>query len=158
MSDEPSDKPISEGGDPLVDRLVASENAQLGQDLSEDVAQSEYFRASIPKDDIQLEESRHRQSMQISAFSSGFTFAALLYIVATVIGGSIAYGFVKGSPVDWHLTLLAAAFIIPPTVIVIVLIRSVYASQPDNSSDNLPALNLIKEIAVAIKEVFASGK
>ncbi|MDC7691720.1 hypothetical protein [Vogesella indigofera] len=159
MSNELSRAANNEGGDPLVEILVASGTPQLGEDLSEDsIPASGNLRTITRSDDIQLEEWNHRKNMQISAFSNGFSFAALLYIVATAIGGSIAYGFVKGTPVNWHLTLLAAAFIIPPTVIVIVLIRSVYSDQTENSSDHLPALNLIKEIAVALKEVFSSGK
>jgi membrane protein implicated in regulation of membrane protease activity len=79
-------------------------------------------------------------------------------IVAAIIGLIVANGFVIGKTVDWHLTLLAAAFAIPATVIVIAIIRSVYASQKQEDTDNLPALNLIKEIVVAVKEVLSSGK
>lgn len=160
MTDRTGDQAHNEGGDPLVDRLEASGSAELGEDLSEDLSINAHLQQqNTRKYDIQLDEWEHRKNMQISAFSTGLSFACMLYLVATVIGGSIAYGFVKGTKVDWHLTLLAAAFIIPPTVIVIVLIRSVYTNPAETSaSDNLPALNLIKEIAVAIKEIFSSSK
>lgn len=159
MTENVENPTSNEGEDPLVRMYEANSSAELGQDLSEDDSSKATAANQNKGFDYQLDEWNHRKSMQLSAFSIGFTFAFLLYLVATVIGASVAYGFVKGTKVDWHLTLLAAAFIIPPTVIVIVLIRSIYTNQADNNpSDNLPALNLVKEIALALKEILPSSK
>lgn len=147
--------------DDLIRKLEATQSHSLDNpsvDFSEDSLKKGLSPSEQAKTDIQLEEWQHRKTMQLSVFSSGLTFAALLYIVAAIIGIIVAYGFAIGKNVDWHLTLLAAAFAIPATVIVIAIIRSVYASQKPEDGDNLPALNLIKEIIVAVKEVLSSGK
>lgn len=125
-----------------------------GTDLSQD---SENNKQQSVQDTIAYQESTDRRSMQWSLFNSAIMLSVLMFIFA----GVLAVAIVSKDPnkLDWHLPLLAAAFVVPPTLILIAIIRAIYpSSAKSDDKDNLPALNLVKEIAVAIKEAAKAVK
>lgn len=123
---------------------------EIGVDLSQD---SEDNKKQSVQDTIAFQESADRRSMQRSLFNSAISLSVLMFSFAAVLVSVIVYKATDTSKFDWHLPLLAAAFVVPPTLILIAIIRAIYPSSgKSDDKDNLPALNLIKEIAVAVKE------
>lgn len=106
-------------------------------------------------DDYQIIEFNHRSKIQknlmcfVMCISAGLLFAA--------VGG--LFWLIYSNNTDFHMAILVGAFLIPPTVMTIVAVKAAHKEAQDNdATDKLPALNLIKEIAVALKEAFSSAK
>ncbi len=143
---------MAEENDFLVKRL--EEKKQVNDDLSQDPPATD----TSVMDTLAFQESIDRRSMQRSLFSSAITIALLLFTSAIVLAGMVIAFHDK---VDWHLAVLAGVFIIPPTLIMIAIIKAIYPnSSPKDSTANesLPALNLIKEIVIAFKEAASALK
>lgn len=87
-------------------------------------------------------------------------FVALLFLVAVFYGGVILYLLV-GDPsgaVHWHASILVAAFVVPPTVMLVALLRSVYAASEDEKNQSLlPVVTMLKDTALAIAGMFKKG-
>jgi hypothetical protein len=125
-----------------------------GTDLSQD---SENNKQQSVQDTIAYQESADRRSMQLTLFNSAIMLSILMFVFAGIL--AIAIVTKDSNKLDWHLPLLAAAFVVPPTLILIAIIRAIYpSSAKSDDKDNLPALNLVKEIAVAIKEAAKAVK
>lgn len=60
----------------------------------------------------------------------------------------------RGHEIHWHASILAAAFVVPPTIIMVALLRAVYSSKLEKESDPAPALAFIKEVLSSIAEIF----
>lgn len=90
-----------------------------------------------------------------SLFSSAISLSVILYMTAIVIAGAMVYMLNKNSDIHWHASLLVAAFVIPPTVIILALMRGVFKSNTqDQDSTGLPAADLVKDV---YKEIFKKG-
>nr|WP_313657454.1 hypothetical protein [Achromobacter ruhlandii] len=112
---------------------------------------------------LATQESAHRINQQQTIFSSLLSLIVLLYLIGAVFSGVALYLAAQGvNKVDWHTWLLGLAFIVPPTVLSIVLVRASYYSNSTqdkgDASDNLPALSLVKEIAKACTEAVKASK
>ena len=105
-----------------------------------------------------LEEHSHRLNLQRTVASSALAFAALFFMAAIVFGGVLAYKLAgdDGAKIHWHASILVAAFVVPPTVILIALLRAVYdAGAPkDTDGDAAPALAFIKEVLSSVAVIF----
>lgn len=112
------------------------------------------------KANLGLEEHSHRLSLQRSVAYSAMAFVALLFLVAVFYGGVILYLLV-GDPsgaVHWHASILVAAFVVPPTVMLVALLRSVYAASEDEKNQSLlPVVTMLKDTALAIAGMFKKG-
>ncbi|MFM0569129.1 hypothetical protein PQQ88_12450 [Paraburkholderia caledonica] len=152
MAETDQSNPTTELDETKVDSAIAQLSGAVG-DLSQD---------DVPApaaDNIALQESAHRTNLQRHAFLSATGAAMLLYIAAMTFGGLLIYRYcVKGMDIDWHISALAGAFVVPPTVVIIALIRAIYHKEEKASGDSLPALNLLKDIAVAVKEAVKAVK
>jgi hypothetical protein len=113
------------------------------------------------KTSIATEESQHRRGQELTISSSAIALAALLFIAAVSFGLITVFKVSDSAAdrtVDWHVLFVPLAFVIPPTVIIVALIRSIYSrSKHGSDADDLPALSLVKEIAIALKELFSKG-
>lgn len=134
--------------------------------LSKDSAANDLSAGSVsPKvladDSIALKELQHRHGLQQSVFSCAIAAAVLLYFSAVIFAGMVLSHSGPGQiGSDWHSSLLAGAFIVPPTVMVVVLIRSVYSSTGSKgaSADDLPSVSFAKEIVSIAKDLASLGK
>lgn len=122
---------------------------------------------NLPKRDVKtiplgLDEQAHRFSTEKTLFSSAIGIAVLLYMTAIVMGVCLMVALQTHPNIHWHVSVLIAAFIVPPTVIFVSLIRAVYRkpdaavaeddNQPEESA--LPALDMMKDFAKEVgKEV-----
>lgn len=157
----PNGQAPSQGlADAFGDALSASsekKDSAIGADLSAGYVPPKV----LSEDSLGLTEQRHRHGLQQSIFSCAITVAVVLYISAIVFAGFV---LLKSAPgqlgADWHSSLLAGAFIVPPTVMMIVLIRAVYASanSKEASADDLPSISLVKEILAIVKDAAGTGK
>ena len=101
-----------------------------------------------------LEEHSHRLNLQRSLFSSVLAFAAMLYLVAVVMGFLLIGKLNDNANLHWHASLLIAAFIIPPTVLTVGLMRGIFKDKdekkdPPEDATHQSILDIGKE---AVKE------
>ncbi|ARV18672.1 hypothetical protein AEP_01728 [Curvibacter sp. AEP1-3] len=136
--------------------MAEADNSNLG-DLSDGD-----LRADVSKSvDLGLEEQKHRFSTEQTLFSSAIGFAVLLYMTAIVMGAVLVFSLQKDPKIHWHVSLLIASFIVPPTVIMVSLIRAVYkkpekASSKDETQESaLPTLDLVKDFAKEVSKEMA---
>lgn len=102
-----------------------------------------------------LEEHHHRLSLQRSLFNTALGFAALLYLSAIGMG-VILIGMLHDKPsLHWHASILVAAFVIPPTLITVGLMRGIFKDKEekkDPSASDLANQSIIEIGKEAIKE------
>lgn len=107
---------------------------------------------------LTLDEHKYRLSQRQSLFSSAICFVALLFLVAVVYGGFLLVAVLTHptSNLHWHASILIAAFIAPPTITLIALMRLVYAPEQKEAETPAltPALSMVKEAAGAVAAVF----
>lgn len=93
----------------------------------------------------------HRQSL----FSAALALATVLYIAAIGIALVMLGLLASNEKLHWHASLLVAAFIIPPTVIVIGLMRGIFRSgNSDKDDTGIPFVDMTKDV---YKEVMKRG-
>ncbi|MBJ9675224.1 hypothetical protein [Burkholderia gladioli] len=127
------------------------------QDLSQDPAPA----VAPAADNIALQEMVHRTGIQKLIVKCAMGLVATLYLAGIVFACFIlrVYYLNPKLIIDWHTSALAGAFVVPPTLIAIALVRAVYKDGGDKKEEeSLPALNLIKEIALAVKEAAKAVK
>lgn len=144
--------------EPPEDYLEGLLNDPSFDDLSSDsVAKELSTQEKSELSSIGLEEFTHRRDQQLTIASSAVSFAALLFMAAATFGAAAIYCFAAtGHPTDWHVYFLPISFLIPPTIIILALIRSMYREEPSKTAvatESFPALTLVKEIASACVEV-----
>lgn len=137
--------------------MAETGNSSLG-DLSEGDVRSDVSNSV----DLGLAEQKHRFSTERTLFSSALGFAVLLYMTAIVMGGILVVNLQTHPEIHWHASLLIASFIVPPTVIVVSLIRAVYkkhekpSAKDDEFEDSaLPAFDLMKDFAKEVGKEMA---
>lgn len=135
-------------------------DAALGGNGNPDLSAGGLPAVQTQRISLATEESAHRINQQRTLFSSLIALIVLLYMIGAVFSGIALYIASQGQPkVDWHTWLLGLTFIIPPTVLSIVLVRATYSRpQQDDATENLPALNLMKEVAKACADAFKAAK
>lgn len=129
---------------------------------SGDLSQGDVPNAESTTIDLGLNEQKHRFSTEKTLFSSAIGIAVLLYMTAIFFGFCLMVALQTHPDIHWHVSILIAAFIVPPTVIFVSLIRAVYrkpdvvtAEEDGKSVDTgLPALDMMKDFAKEVgKEV-----
>lgn len=126
------------------------------------MAEDDLLSGSVPdlkkaEDSFGAEEHRHRLNLQRSLFSSGLAFAALLYMTALAMGFILLYMLNQNPDIHWHASLLIAAFVIPPTIIVLGLVRSIFGDkkQKDDDAIGVPIADMTKEVMKKALDVLA---
>ncbi len=159
--------PVSEKTEKATTDEAGLDRTDPNKDLSADKSQ---LNSKVEQPDSwALRSTVHRENLQQNVFSCAVSLVAFLYISAIVFVGCVLYlSATTPKDINWHFSLLAGALIIPPTVILLVLIRSIYvnASQKNEEKDkvkdvtigDLPALSMIKELIALSKDVVALGK
>lgn len=142
------------------------EPAPLSPDTQTSQVTSDLSGAALPPTLVKnraalgLEEHSHRIGLQRTVANSALTFVALLFIVAVVYGGVILY-LLMGDPsrsVHWHASILVAAFVVPPTVVLVAVLRAVYAATEDEKNQSfIPLATLFKDTVMAIAGMFKKG-
>lgn len=119
------------------------------------MAEDDLLSGSVPdltkKDtDLGIKEHAHRMDMQQSLFSSALAFAALLYMVAVAMGFIMLWMLNEKPSLHWHASILVGAFIIPPTIIVVGLMRALFKEQKskdkEDDSTGVPIADICKEV------------
>jgi len=83
--------------------------------------------------------------------------SVLLLVAAIVMAGCMLWLIAHDSSIHWHSSILVAALTIPPTVIMVAVLRSVFqTTQKDKEEKNeptsWPAQEVVKELIKALKE------
>ncbi|MCR4143497.1 hypothetical protein [Alcaligenes faecalis] len=97
----------------------------------------------------------HSKSQQLTVFSITATLVVLLYLAATLFAGTALYMALSKYSVDWHTWLIALAFLLPPTILTVALVRAVYPKPSDKNEEGLqsiPAVKAATELLKSIKE------
>ena len=108
----------------------------MSKDDSLDLSMDDLDHAETAKTNLGLEEQLHRRGLQQSAFSAGLAFAALLFMVAVFFGGCLLFQLNKQPGMHWHASVLVAAFIVPPIVIYLSILKAVYKKDMGESSED----------------------
>lgn len=114
----------------------------------------------LPKEEratvsLATEAWAHSKSQQLTAFAITATLAVLLYLAATLFAGTALYMALNEYSVDWHTWLIALAFLLPPTILTVALVRAVYPKPSDKNEEGLqsiPAVKAMTELFKAVKE------
>lgn len=107
-------------------------------EANDDLLSGTVPRAEEQTSSMGLDEHNHRLNMQRSLFSSVLSFAAMLYMVAVAMGFLLIAKLNDNANLHWHASLLIAAFVIPPTVLTVGLMRGIFKDKnekKDNPED-----------------------
>lgn len=107
-------------------------------EANDDLLSGTVPRAEEKTSSMGLEEHSHRLNLQRSLFSSVLSFAAMLYMVAVAMGFLLIGKLNDNANLHWHASLLIAAFVIPPTVLTVGLMRGIFKDKnekKDNPED-----------------------
>ena len=139
---------------PEADGFVANAADPVG-DLSAGILpESEKQKANFG-----LKEFEHRLSQQKTAATTAIVWATILFMTAMVFGGCFVNALVhEAENLNWHATIIVGAFVIPPTIILVALIRSVYPPKESDEDLQVPAIAFLKELASAVAAVFKAAK
>ncbi|WP_265655763.1 hypothetical protein [Verminephrobacter aporrectodeae] len=98
---------------------------------------------------IGLEEQKHKLNTEQCVFKWTLRCASILFVVAISIAVIILFMLNANPQIHWHASLLVTAFVIPPTVIVIGLLRSVSKMKGNDKDDHgtgLVSLDIILDM------------
>lgn len=126
----------------------------FGLDLSGDSLPSEEADSLT----LGAEQWQHQKDQQRYAFRIAAVISCALYLAAAVFAFvPVMLAFV-GQSVDWHTWLIPVSFLLPPTVIVVALLRSVYPKTSGNVNfvDDAPATSTLREVCQTIRDVCKS--
>ena len=102
------------------------------------------------QDNTGIEEHEHRLNLQRSLFNSALLFAFLLYMAGIGMGVYLLILLGSNPNIHWHAAILVAAFIAPPTIIILALVRGLFQEKKDknNEADSTGVLtaDMTKEI------------
>lgn len=108
---------------------------------------------------IGLREFNHRIHQQLNASNAAIWLAFLLFGFAIFIGACFVYALVaKEMDLSWHATILVAAFVVPPTILISSLLRAVFRPKDKEEDSTVPALAFIKELTSAIATTWKAAK
>lgn len=119
------------------------------------MASDDLLEGSVPENekgstDLALKEHQQFYGLRQSVFSSALAFVAVLYMAAIVIAIILVCNMIDKdkSNLHWHASILVAAFVIPPTVILVALMKGVFKGKDAEKDDSsgMPLADLSKEI------------
>ena len=122
-------------------------------DLSEDSLPAQEKAVA----NLGIEESAHRIGAQKTAINAAITMSVLLLMAAIAMAGCMLWLTAHDSSIHWHSSILVAALTIPPTVIMVAVLRSVFQiTQKDKEEKSeatpWPAQEVVKELIKALKQ------
>lgn len=102
-----------------------------------------------------LKAHRHQIQQQQTIANTALSFAAILFMTAIVMGGYLVHKLSDGDgeKIHWHAAILVAAFVVPPTIVVVALLRAAYGSKEKEETSG-PALAFAKELVGIIKQAW----
>lgn len=136
-------------------------------EANDDLLSGTVPRAEEQTSNMGLEEHSHRLNLQRSLFSSVLAFAAMLYMVAVGMGFLLIGKLNDNANLHWHASLLIAAFVIPPTVLTVGLMRGIFKDKDEKKDPSDDATNqsmaeigkeATKEFAKEVGKTFAKTK
>lgn len=111
----------------------------------------------LGRTDFGVQEFAHRSEMQRNVIKWALRLSIALYLFAMLAFLLVLY---TNPRLELHVSTLLIGFFVPPTVIMLVTIKAAHSDKPKEpaAADNLPALNLLKEIAIAVREAIKAVK
>lgn len=116
----------------------------------------------VPKRDsdaatLGIREHHQFLNLRQSLFSSVLALVTLLYMTAIVAAGLLLNKLVDNQDLHWHASILVAAFVVPPTVLLIALMRGILkGKEPEkDESFSFPMADLMKEVVKRGVETFS---
>lgn len=107
---------------------------------------------------IGLQDQQHRHQLQRRAANVAIWLPITMFIVAAYFAWRVLRAFLKGQvELDWHVTLFVAAFVVPPTIILMAFTRAAYDAKHERT-DSAPVLKFIKEVIDAVKDAVKAVK
>ena len=131
--------------DPMAVPLHAGSDCDLRVDAMEHIRHESAGLA--------LQEFDHRAAQQRSVFSSALGLIAVLYVVAIVFATVGLFHMTGRLAADWHAAILGSTYVIPPTLLLMALIRAIYARQESGDRSDVPAAELAKEALGACRDL-----
>ncbi|MPT00242.1 MAG: hypothetical protein E2581_17315 [Pseudomonas sp.] len=122
---------------------------------TEDLLEGKVPPAKAKSLDKGIKELEQFLNLRQSVFSSAIALATLLYLTAIALSGILVFMLPGNKDIHWHASLLVAAFVIPPTVLLLSLMKGVFKSTPEEKDETgIPTVDVSKDF---IKEVFKKG-
>lgn len=103
---------------------------------------------------IGIEAFNHKRTLELNLFNTIATFSSLLFIVAAIL----AIMVIQKENADWHVFLMATAFTVPPTVMIIAAVRGIYGKHEKEIKNEMPVISMVKEIGTVVKDCFVTIK
>lgn len=105
------------------------------------------------------EEQRQNRRLKSFIFWAAIFFSYTLLAAFCIFLWSIAHLSRElahaGKPInlDWHLLIFSSIMIVPATVIITILARSIFLSSNTDDEEKLPSISFIKDIVETVKAV-----
>lgn len=112
----------------------------------DDLSAGDLPKAETAAVNLGLEEQAHRIRLQTNAFNAAILFAVVLLMVAVVLAFVSLQLYAAKDAVDWHVTLLVAAVLVPATVTMVAAVRAAFPKAVDKDEDLLPTMKALKEL------------
>src|SRR4051812_48002433 len=123
-----------------------------------DLSAGELPSIEISKLNLGTQDQQHRHKLQRQAANVAIAVPVALFLAAGIFAWRILCAFLEGDiELDWHVTLFIAAFVVPPTIILMAFTRAAYDSKHERT-DSAPVLKFVKEVIDAIKDAVKAVK
>lgn len=106
-----------------------------------------------------IAESAHRIGTQKSVLNAALALSTVLFMAAIFMALCMLYLIANNPQIHWHSSILVAALTIPPTVVMVAVLRAVFrVAQKDQEkpekeeSTSWPTQEVAKELISAVRE------
>lgn len=125
--------------------------------MAEDLSADSLSQIDREVANLGLIESSHRRSAQDTAVSAAITVSVLMFMTAVFLAGCLVYLIAQNPQIHWHSSILIAALTIPPTVMMVTVIRAVFQNSQQEKDEKpeptpWPVQEAGKELIKAMKE------
>lgn len=127
----------------------------------EDFSAGTLQRSEIATVNLGISESQHRIGSQKTVFGAVVTFSAIMFAAAVGVTVVLVYLLSSNPNIHWHVSLLVATLAVPPTVMMVALLRAVSQTEKEKQDKDdkpvFPAHELVKEVAKGLKDAVAKA-
>ena len=106
-----------------------------------------------------IAESAHRIGTQKTVLNAALALSTVMFMTAILMALCMLYLIAENPQIHWHSSILVAALTIPPTVVMVAVLRAVFRdAQKDKEKPEKeeatpwPAQEVTKELIKAVRE------